>query len=87
MRKLQSTGGASVREQKAAALDALIRQEIDRKRAADAVKTARLKALRLARDAAENGAAPDTTTAAAEDTKPAAEADTKPTAQEDETPK
>ena len=86
MRKLQSTGGASVREQKAAALDALIRQEIDRKRAADAVKTARLKALRLARDAAENPAAPDTATAA-EDTKPAAEADTKPTAQEDETPK
>jgi hypothetical protein len=74
MRKLQSAGGASVREQKAAALDALIRQEIDRKRAADAVKTARLKALRLARDAAEQAPAPETQPAV-EDTQPAAETD------------
>lgn len=43
-------GGASVREQKAAALDALIKAELARKRVADAEKVARLKALRLARD-------------------------------------
>lgn len=44
-------GGASVREQKAAALDALVKGELAKKRIADATKTARLKALRLARDA------------------------------------
>ena len=44
-------GGASVREQKAAALDALVKAELAKKRIADAAKTARLKALRLARDA------------------------------------
>jgi len=53
MTKPQQTGGASVRELKAAALDALIKQELARKRASDAAKTARLRALRLARDAAE----------------------------------
>ena len=53
MTKPQKVGGASVREQKAAALDEFIRQELAKKRAADAAKTARLRALRLARDAAE----------------------------------
>jgi len=57
MMKPQKVGGASVREQKAAALDELIKQELAKKRAADAVKTARLKALRLARDAAEQAEA------------------------------
>jgi hypothetical protein len=45
-------GGASVRELKAAALDAFVKQELAQKQAADAAKTARLRALRLARDAA-----------------------------------
>ena len=53
MTKPQKVGGASVREQKAAALDTFIKQELARKRAADAAKTERLRALRLARDAAE----------------------------------
>jgi len=53
MTKPQKVGGASVREQKAAALDLLVKQELAKKRAADAAKTARLRALRLARDAAE----------------------------------
>jgi len=53
MTKPQQAGGASVRELKAAALDALVKQELARKRASDAAKTARLRALRLARDAAE----------------------------------
>ena len=44
-------GGASVREMKAAALDAFIKTELEKKRVADAAKTARLRALRLARDA------------------------------------
>ena len=51
MTKPQQAGGASVRELKAAALDEFVKQELARKRAADAAKTARLKALRLARDA------------------------------------
>jgi len=67
MRKPQVAGGASVREQKAAALDAFIKQELAKKRAADAAKTARLKALRLARDAGENADAPETKPAAQED--------------------
>ena len=46
-------GGASVRDLKAAALDAFVKQELAKKRAADAAKTSRLRALRLARDAAE----------------------------------
>ena len=53
MTKPQQAGGASVREQKAAALDALVKDELAKKRAADAAKTTRLRALRLARDAAE----------------------------------
>lgn len=53
MTKPQKIGGASVREQKAAALDLFVKQELAKKRAADAAKTARLRALRLARDAAE----------------------------------
>lgn len=53
MTKPQQAGGASVREQKAAALDALVKEELAKKRAADAAKTTRLRALRLARDAAE----------------------------------
>ena len=53
MTKPQKFGGASVREQKAAALDTLVKQELAKKRVADAAKTARLRALRLARDAAE----------------------------------
>ncbi len=57
MTKPQQAGGASVRELKAAALDALVKQELARKRASDAAKTARLKALRLARDAAEKAEA------------------------------
>jgi hypothetical protein len=53
MTKPQQAGGASVRELKAAALDALVKQELARKRTADAAKTARMRALRLARDEAE----------------------------------
>lgn len=51
-------GGASVREQKAAALDALVKDELAKKRIADAAKTARLRALRLARDAELSNTAP-----------------------------
>ena len=50
--------GASVREQKAAALDALVKAELAKKRVADAAKTARLRALRLARDAELSKATP-----------------------------
>ena len=53
MTKPQKYGGASVREQKAAALDTFIKRELATKRDADGAKTARLRALRLARDAAE----------------------------------
>jgi hypothetical protein len=70
MTKSLSTRGASVREQKAAALDTLVRQELAKKRAADAAKTARLKALRLARDAAAHTVAPERTPAAPEDETP-----------------
>lgn len=48
---LKSPGGASVREQKAAALDSLVKTELAKKRAADAAKISKLKALRLAREA------------------------------------
>jgi hypothetical protein len=58
MTKPQRLGGGSVREVKAAALDALIKQELAQKRTADAAKTARLRALRLARDAPEEAVAP-----------------------------
>jgi hypothetical protein len=49
--KSKSAGGASVREQKAAALDSLVKAELAKKRAADAAKISKLKALRLAREA------------------------------------
>jgi hypothetical protein len=54
--KPQRTFGASVRDLKAAALDALVKRELAQKRAADAAKTSRLRALRLARDAANENA-------------------------------
>ena len=44
-------GGASVRERKAAELDALVKAELAQKRIADDAKITRLRALRLARDA------------------------------------
>jgi hypothetical protein len=59
-------GGASVREQKAAALDALVKAELAKKRIADATKTARLKALRLARDAELSNIEPKSKPSAAE---------------------
>jgi hypothetical protein len=70
MTKPQKIGGASVREQKAAALDEFIRQELAKKRAADAAKTARLRALRLARDAAETPEPPKTKRGARRDETP-----------------
>jgi len=48
--KTKTAGGASVREQKAAALDTLVKAELAKKRAADAAKISKLKALRLARE-------------------------------------
>jgi hypothetical protein len=56
MTKPQKVGVASVRELKAAALDALVKQELAKRHAEDSAKTARLKALRLARDAEERPA-------------------------------
>lgn len=53
MSKTRKPGGASVRESKAAALDTLVKKEQESERALLAAKKARLKALRLARDAAE----------------------------------
>jgi hypothetical protein len=53
MTKPKAPGGASVRESKAAALDEWVKRELTKRRAADAAKTNRLKALRLARDATE----------------------------------
>jgi hypothetical protein len=53
MTKPKTPGGASVRESKAAALDEWVKRELTKRRAADAAKTNRLKALRLARDATE----------------------------------
>jgi len=49
--KTKSPSGASVREQKAAALDSLVKTELAKKRAADAAKMSKLRALRLAREA------------------------------------
>lgn len=43
-------GNASVREQKAEALDILVKAELARKQAFNAAKIARLKALRLAQE-------------------------------------
>lgn len=59
--KARKAAGQSVGELKAAALDTLVKQELASKRAAQAEKMARLKALRLARDAADSsGIAPKT---------------------------
>lgn len=49
--KPKTASNASVREQKAAALDTLVKAELAKKRAADAAKMSKLKALRLAREA------------------------------------
>ena len=49
--KTKNIGGASVRELKAAALDRLVKTELEKKRASDAAKMSNLRALRLARDA------------------------------------
>ena len=49
--KSKATGGASVRELKAEALDKLVKAELAKKQTADASKMAKLRALRLARDA------------------------------------
>ena len=48
----KTAGNASVRELKAAALDTLVKAELAKKQAAQASKMSRLRALRLARDAA-----------------------------------
>jgi hypothetical protein len=53
MTKAQRLAGASFREFKVAALDTLVKREQESKRALLESKMARLKALRLARDAAE----------------------------------
>ena len=58
MTKAQKVAGASVRELKAAALDALVKQELTRKQNLQSSKMTRLKALRMARDAAEPEVAP-----------------------------
>ena len=52
MTKAQRLGGASFRETKAAALDTLVKREQESKRDLLTAKMTRLKALRLARDAA-----------------------------------
>ena len=54
MTKVQKAAGASVRELKAAALDALVKQELASRHASQASKMTRLKALRLARGAVEH---------------------------------
>jgi len=51
----------SVREEKAAALDDFVRAEIARMRTINEAKAAKLKALRLARDAANPPAQPQST--------------------------
>jgi len=52
--KAQDIAGPSLRELKAAALDALVKQELASRHASQASKMTGLKALRLARDAAEH---------------------------------
>jgi len=67
MTKAKRLAGANFRDFKAAALDSLVKQEQASRHASLAAKTARLKALRLARDAAEQtDVAPKTKDAAAE---------------------
>ena len=51
--KAQKIAGPGIRDLKAAALDALVKQELASRHASQASKMIRLKALRLARDAAE----------------------------------
>jgi len=51
MMKGQKLAALSVRDQKAAMLDALVKQELANRRASQTSKMTRLKALRLARDA------------------------------------
>ena len=53
MMKAQKIAGPNIRELKAAALDALVKQELASRQFSQASKITRLKALRLARDAAE----------------------------------
>jgi hypothetical protein len=63
--KALKNAGLSVRESKAAALDALVKQELTNRQDSEASKITRLKALRLARDAAQDGKiAPKTNRAA-----------------------
>lgn len=52
--KTLKNAGLSVRESKAAALDALVKQELTNRQDSEASKITRLKALRLARDAAQD---------------------------------
>jgi hypothetical protein len=56
MTKAQRIAGQSVRESKAAALDALVKQELASRHASLVSNMTRLKELRLARDAAEHTA-------------------------------
>jgi hypothetical protein len=56
MMRTNGSGGLNEREKKAEALDSAVKTELSKKRAADAAKIAKLKALRLARDAAETKA-------------------------------
>jgi len=72
MTKAQRLAGASFRQSKAAALDSLVKQEAASKRALLESKMTRLKALRLARDAAEqaDAAAKATKTPKAKSTAP-----------------
>jgi hypothetical protein len=51
--KPQKTAGANVREQKAAALDAQVKQDLASQRSLQSSKMTRLKALRLAKSADE----------------------------------
>lgn len=50
----QKIAGPSIRELKAVALDTFVKQELARRHASQASKMTRLKALRLARDAADH---------------------------------
>ena len=65
MVKALKNGALSVRESKAAELDARVKRELISKQDSEASKMTRLKALRVARDAAEDGkTAPKTNRAA-----------------------
>lgn len=56
MPKTQNSENANSRELKAAAADAAVKQELARQYASEALKTANLKALRLAKEASEQAA-------------------------------